>query len=301
MILGPVSALICQKNTKEEKSIIEEKKDPRDLIVIPILPISSLFCPPLHRHLLPEVIVLASTQHCGAILRALLDERWVNEEEKAWGLVCLLLLDKGQELCQETCAMSLTRVWMSCRHRGHVSNCKAHSIHIPLQEHETKRKICLAILCYETVQSRKTWIHTITVKVLWFVWSIQIRTYPCPQGRSSVSAMTSQHSVQQLSRMLTCLSNARRRCLKNTHKSRYKFFLLNVYSTVSVSGDNNSGLLCNMMTYTHMLWLNNTQKWVLHVIINIKTININLRSLKARACLNWLLSPRPKKRGKIVY
>lgn len=47
--------------------------------------------------------------------------------------VSLFLPDEGQELCQETCAMSLTRVWMSCRHRGHVSNCKAHSIHIPLQ------------------------------------------------------------------------------------------------------------------------------------------------------------------------
>lgn len=169
MILGPASALICQKDTKEEKSIIEEKKDPRDLIVIPILPISSIFCPPLHRHLLPEVRVLASTQHCGIILRALLDERWVNEEEEAWGLVCLLLLDEGQELCQETCAMSLTRVWMSCRHRGHVSNCKAHSIHIPLQEHERQKgrvffilfyrnleKMCLAILCYEIAQFRKT-------------------------------------------------------------------------------------------------------------------------------------------------
>lgn len=89
------------------------------------------------------------------------------EEEGAVGLVSLPLLDEWLEVCQEICAMSLTRFWMSWRHRGHVSNCKAHSIHIP----------------------------------------------PCPQGRSSVSAMTSQHSVQQLSLMLTCFSKARRRCL----------------------------------------------------------------------------------------
>lgn len=28
---------------------------------------------------------------------------------------------------------------MSCRHRGHVSNCKAHSIHIPLQSRREGR------------------------------------------------------------------------------------------------------------------------------------------------------------------
>lgn len=35
-------------------------------------------------------------------------------------------------MCQDTCEMSLTRVRMSWRHNGHVSSCKAHSIHIPL-------------------------------------------------------------------------------------------------------------------------------------------------------------------------
>lgn len=57
-----------------------------------------------------------------------------EEAEAVVGLVCLSSLDEGQEVCQETCAMSLMRVWMSCRHRGHVSNCKAHSIHIPLEK-----------------------------------------------------------------------------------------------------------------------------------------------------------------------
>lgn len=126
----------------------------------------SFFLPALHRRLLrPELRVLASSLQRGTVLAALLGERGL--EEDAVGLVCLSLFEEGQEVCQETCAMSLTRVWMSWRHNGHVSNCKAHSIHIP----------------------------------------------PCPQGRSSVSAMTSQHSVQQLSRMLTCFSKARRRCL----------------------------------------------------------------------------------------
>lgn len=36
--------------------------------------------------------------------------------------------------------MSLTRVWMSCRHRGHVSSCKAHCIHIPLWEDEGRKE-----------------------------------------------------------------------------------------------------------------------------------------------------------------
>lgn len=36
-------------------------------------------------------------------------------------------------MCQDTCEMSLTRVRMSWRHNGHVSSCKAHSIHIPLR------------------------------------------------------------------------------------------------------------------------------------------------------------------------
>lgn len=168
-ILGPVSAVSCQKDTKEEMEV-----NGRKLLGIQLwfkFPSSHLlffFSSPLHRCLLlPEVTVLVSSQHCGTVLTALLGERGLEEEEEAVGLVCLSVLEKGQEVCQETCAMSLTRVWMSWRHRGHVSNCKAHSIHIP----------------------------------------------PCPQGRSSVSAMTSQHSVQQLSRMLTCFSKARRRCL----------------------------------------------------------------------------------------
>lgn len=111
-------------------------------------------------------------------------------------LVCVSVLDGGRGVCQETWAMSRTRVWMSWRHSGHVSNCKAHSIHIPLKGQTS-------------------------------VWGdkrgrlgvVLVLSYPCPQGRSSVSAMTSQHSVQQLSRMLTCFSKARRRCLK--HKQHW--------------------------------------------------------------------------------
>lgn len=110
-----------------------------------------LYSPPLisslsslHRRLLlPEVTILLSSQHRGTFLVAQLGERGLEEEEgEAVGLVCLscVSLLKGQEVCQETCAMSLTRFWMSWRHRGHVSNCKAHSIHIPLEEDGGKHK-----------------------------------------------------------------------------------------------------------------------------------------------------------------
>lgn len=58
----------------------------------------------------------------------------LEKEGGAVGPPCPSSLEKGQEDCQETCAMSLTRFWMSWRHSGHVSNCKAHSIHIPLEE-----------------------------------------------------------------------------------------------------------------------------------------------------------------------
>lgn len=49
-------------------------------------------------------------------------------------------LSRVHKACQETCAMSLTRVWMSCRHRGHVSSCKAHSMHIPLGGNEGEKR-----------------------------------------------------------------------------------------------------------------------------------------------------------------
>lgn len=99
----------------------------------------SFFSPPLRRRLFwPELWVLASSQLRGSALTALLGERGFEEEEEAVGLVCLSLLEQGQGVCQETCAMSLTLVWMSWRHSGHVSNCKAHSIHIPLQEDRWK-------------------------------------------------------------------------------------------------------------------------------------------------------------------
>lgn len=62
------------------------------------------------------------------------------------------------------------------------------------------------------------------------IYSNQMHTYPCPHGRSSVSAMTSQHSVQQLSRMLTCFSKARRRCLGDTPKN-IKVLLLTFIDT----------------------------------------------------------------------
>lgn len=47
---------------------------------------------------------------------------------------------QGQGLCQDTCAISLTRVWMSWRHSGQVSNCKAHSMHIPLGREKGERE-----------------------------------------------------------------------------------------------------------------------------------------------------------------
>lgn len=145
-LLAQLLQFSCQKDAKE-KLINEGQKDPADLIVIPIPLSLSLFCPPLHRHLtLPEVTVLVSAQHCGSSLRAPLDERWQNAEGEACRLVCVFWPDDRREVCQETCAMSLTRVWMSCRHSGHVSNCKAHSIHIPLQKGKKKKKKVLLVL-----------------------------------------------------------------------------------------------------------------------------------------------------------
>lgn len=55
-----------------------------------------------------------------------------QREEASGRFASLSEWSRVREGCQETCAMSLTRVWMSCRHRGHVSSCKAHSMHIPL-------------------------------------------------------------------------------------------------------------------------------------------------------------------------
>lgn len=140
LTLGPASAVELSEVRKREadKRGTERSRgsdcDPNSSLSL------SLFCPPLHRHLtLPEVTVLVSAQHCGTSLRAPPDGRWQNAEEEACRLVCVFWPDEGQELCQETCAMSLTRVWMSCRHSGHVSNCKAHSIHIPLQSRERER------------------------------------------------------------------------------------------------------------------------------------------------------------------
>lgn len=117
------------------------------------------------------------------------------------GGVCdlsLSFMEGRPEECQETCAISLTRVWMSWRHKGHVSNCKAHSIQIPLKK------------------NRKLLVHQcLKFQIVQTVKKTQFRAYPCPQGRSSVSAMTSQHSVQQFSRMLTCFNKASRLCLQN--------------------------------------------------------------------------------------
>lgn len=75
----------------------------------------------------------ASLQH---VLTALKHEGGLEQEEPSVGFGSPSELSDTQRVCQETCAMSLTRVWMSCRHRGHVSNCKAHSIHIPLRKNE---------------------------------------------------------------------------------------------------------------------------------------------------------------------
>lgn len=136
-ILGPASAVSCQKDTKEEiKGNKEKLLGIQMWLKFPSSHLLLLLSPPLHRRLLlPEVPVLVSSQRCGTFLAALLGERGLEEEEEeAVGLVCLSFLDKGQEVCQETCAMSLTRFWMSWRHSGHVSNCKAHSIHIPLEK-----------------------------------------------------------------------------------------------------------------------------------------------------------------------
>lgn len=98
------------------------------------LPIFRLYT----RLLFPDVQTraAASLQH---VLTAPKCEGGLEQGEQSVGFVCLLEMSNVHKVCQETCAMSLTRVWMSCRHRGHVSNCKAHSIHIPLKKNEEKR------------------------------------------------------------------------------------------------------------------------------------------------------------------
>ncbi len=42
--------------------------------------------------------------------------------------------------CQDTWEMSLTLVWISWRHSGHVSSCKAHSMQIPLKKWQRSRR-----------------------------------------------------------------------------------------------------------------------------------------------------------------
>lgn len=88
-----------------------------------------------------------------------------------------------------------------------------------------------------------------------------MHTYPCPQGRSSVSAMTSQHSVQQLSRMLTCFSNARRRCLRNAHTSLILSLYLITLKHIT---------LAFFMTTTKQLNCRNFHSYI-HVRVNQKS------------------------------
>lgn len=229
-VLGPAPVVISLRTSQKEMLV--------NVIKLPGLGGSvwrsnspPLFSSPsLHRHLLLPEEVLVSAQRCGTKLTALLGERGLErEEEEAPGLVCLAAsLEEEQEVCQDTCAMSLTRVWMSWRHRGHVSNCKAHSIHIPLWRNNTTFRQVLPLIHRKCLikaknlglniilsQKQTAFKHFMST-VLNFLLSLKRKhTYPCPQGRSSVSAMTSQQSVQQLSLMLTCFSKARRRCLKN--------------------------------------------------------------------------------------
>lgn len=119
---------------KKEMEITEGKIPSLSLSLSSPLPILHLYT----RLLFPGVQTRApaSLQH---VLTALKHEGGLEQEEPSGGFGSPSELSDTQRVCQETCAMSLTRVWMSCRHRGHVSNCKAHSIHIPLRKSEGQR------------------------------------------------------------------------------------------------------------------------------------------------------------------
>lgn len=93
----------------------------------------SLHCRLRTRALAPLQQVLPALQHEGGAGGR-------ERAEASVGSAALSELSRVQQACQETCAMSLTRVWMSCRHRGHVSNCKAQSMHIPLRKDEGQRR-----------------------------------------------------------------------------------------------------------------------------------------------------------------
>lgn len=120
-----------------------------------------------------------------------------------------------------------------------------------------------------------------------------MHTYPCPQGRSSVSAMTSQHSVQQLSRMLTCFSKARRRCLGNTHKSRQMFPFTDMYLKLFSSVQYYRSIWCTCtVTSPHL----NILHWPL------TSINVNnfLWPVKLLSCSTAKLN-NVASRGSLIY
>lgn len=130
-ILCRASAASFQKYTKKEMEITEGTIPSLSLSLSSPLPVLQLYT----RLLFPGVQTRApaSLQH---VLTALKHEGGLEQEEPSVGFGSPSEPSDTQRVCQETCAMSLTRVWMSCRHRGHVSNCKAHSIHIPLRKRE---------------------------------------------------------------------------------------------------------------------------------------------------------------------
>lgn len=113
---------------RTQKGAGDKRRNP---VLISSSQLPSLHCRLRTRALAPLQQVLPALQHEGGR----------EQEEASVGSAALSELSHVQQVCQETCAMSLTRVWMSCRHRGHVSNCKAHSIHIPLRKDEGQKEM----------------------------------------------------------------------------------------------------------------------------------------------------------------
>lgn len=211
MTLGPASAV---ESTKE-KLRNEEKEDPADLIAIPVPPNSSLTRSlPLLSASPPSPYLTRSHSSGISTLTGALRRQsnrpagWeaaICRGGEACRLVCLFFCRTRGKSCvrrrvqwvwrESGCPAGTGGTSLTVRHTPYTYRCRAGG----RKKQADKQGVSVMLNRNDERKSDS---------------SIRIRTYPCPQGRSSVSAMTSQHSVQQLSRMLTCFNNARRRCLQ---------------------------------------------------------------------------------------
>lgn len=233
MTLGPsFCSLSCRECTKDKLRNEGKERSRRSdcnpsssqLLDLP------LSCPPLRTHLtLREVAVLVLAQrlrHQSKRPAAGWEASKCRGGGKFAGLcVSLFFAGRGGESCvkrrvqwvwrESGCPVGTGGTSLTVRHTPYTYRCKAGG---------KKKKTEEQTGGFSLIESEGFRKET---KCLGS--SIHTRTYPCPQGRSSVSAMTSQHSVQQLSRMLTCFNNARRRCLQETEKAHPQFVMTSVY------------------------------------------------------------------------